>query len=137
MPFGAEAAAAASEIHQICFNKDGWSADSIKATLATAGAYGLMHEKAGFVIYSCFPPQSEIITIAVLPEFRRNGIGRGLMQAAMAAAKSFGAEQMFLEVACNNKAAIALYRSLGFKDGIIRPQYYADGCDALCMAVSL
>jgi len=52
----------------------------------------------------------------VAPKFRRNGIGRALMCTALELARSVPAiRQVNLSVNANNKGAIVLYQSLGFK----------------------
>lgn len=50
----------------------------------------------------------------VSPELRGRGLGRELLEAAFAAARSRGAQRMQLEVLQHNPAAIALYESSGF-----------------------
>jgi ribosomal protein S18 acetylase RimI-like enzyme len=52
----------------------------------------------------------------VAPGRRREGLGRGLMQAAMAVARSRGADRMDLGTGESDLAARALYESLGFSN---------------------
>jgi ribosomal-protein-alanine N-acetyltransferase len=91
----------------------------------------------GFVIGRAMAGEAEIITIAVRPEDRRQGVGRILMDAAIATALAFDAAVMFLEAAVDNEAAVALYASMGFEAAGRRKQYYARGdgprIDALIM----
>lgn len=56
----------------------------------------------------------EIGNVAVLPEYRRRGIARALVEAALALAQERGAERVLLEVVEGNLPASALYESLGF-----------------------
>ncbi|MEM1342501.1 MAG: GNAT family N-acetyltransferase, partial [Pseudomonadota bacterium] len=81
------------------------------------------------------PGEAEILTLAVQPEARRQGLGRLLVQELIAQAT--GAERVFLEVAESNQAARALYAACGFEEIGRRPGYYAysDGGaeDALVM----
>lgn len=135
--FGVESAAAASMIHKACFPHDGWDEKNMREILAMSGTYGFMAKDVGFIIYSCLLPQAEIITLAVLPEFRRAGVAGALLAAAKSAAKAMGAAEMLLEVAADNHAAVWLYRKHCFRDVRIRRGYYANGADAICMAVSL
>lgn len=51
----------------------------------------------------------------VLPEYRRQGIGKSIFKFLLPKLKKMGTEQMLLEVLSNNKKAINLYRKLGFK----------------------
>lgn len=53
--------------------------------------------------------------VAVLPDFRRRGIARQLVQAAVDLALSQGARQIVLDVVVGNVPARALYESLGFE----------------------
>jgi ribosomal-protein-alanine N-acetyltransferase len=66
--------------------------------------------------------ESEILNIAVCPEFRRRGVARALVGAFLA--DSPGA--VFLEVRASNVAARAFYKSIGFHEVTTRPGYYAE-----------
>jgi ribosomal-protein-alanine N-acetyltransferase len=78
--------------------------------------------------------EAHITTFAVLPEWRRRGIGGRLMVALMDLALRLKARVMTLEVRLSNRPARALYASFGFKPVGVRPRYYSDnGEDALIM----
>lgn len=77
--------------------------------------------------------QSELDRVLVAPPARRQGIGRRLVTAGIAEAYRSGAAEMILEVRADNRAAIGLYRSLGFGPLISRPDYYGPGSDATIM----
>ena len=81
--------------------------------------------------------KGHIISIAVLPEYRRKGIATALMLGAMKALKEYGAKECFLEVRVSNLPAISLYRKLGFQIVQRVPAYYRDGEDAYVMAAVL
>jgi ribosomal-protein-alanine N-acetyltransferase len=74
-----------------------------------------------------------ILKVATLPVFRRHGLGRRLMVTAEEHAIQMAGETLSLEVRMNNIAAIAMYESLDYEHVGIRPDYYADGSDALVM----
>ena len=79
---------------------------------------------------------AEILTVAVVPEARRKGVGAALITSAGVAALVRGAASMFLEVSETNDAARALYTKLGFAEAGRRRDYYAtdDGwVDAIVM----
>ena len=83
---------------------------------------------------------AEILTLAVAPAARRRGIGAALVRAAAGLAAQGGADNLFLEVAQDNPAAQALYRSLGFAEAGRRAGYYARAegrIDALVMRLDL
>lgn len=79
----------------------------------------------GFILLQVAAGEAEILTLAVDPDQRRAGRGQSLIQAALKAAQAAGADAMFLEVAVDNDAAIALYGCAGFVQTGIRRGYYA------------
>lgn len=81
--------------------------------------------------------KGHIISIAVLPEFQRQGIGYSLMQEAMNAMSFYKAEECVLEVRKNNVSALNLYKKLGLTITRTLYSYYADGADAYKMARKL
>ena len=85
----------------------------------------------GFILCRSIAGEAEILTLAVDPARRRRGAGRALVEAAAGMAATLGAEEMFLEVAVDNPAALALYEAAGFARVGRRPGYYArtDGAD--------
>jgi len=77
---------------------------------------------AGFLASrTLVPGESEILNVAVLPEYRRRGVGRTLLATWLGSVQG----TVFLEVRASNEAARTFYRSLGFEDFLLRPQYYA------------
>ncbi|MET3196956.1 ribosomal protein S18-alanine N-acetyltransferase [Bacillus sp. OAE603] len=82
--------------------------------------------------------EGHITNIAILPEYRGNGLGEKLLLAVMDTARELGAETLTLEVRVSNDVAKGLYRKLGFQDGGIRKSYYTDNYeDALVMWVNI
>lgn len=80
----------------------------------------------------------EIDSIAVLPEYRRRGIGRLLLEEAEQEAKSDGAESVFLEVRAGNTPALSLYSSMGYRSEYVRKNYYSSPAeDAVVMMKKL
>lgn len=108
-----------------------WSADSLAATVAGDGVQTLAAEAdggiAGFVIVRTAAGEAEILTLAVDPAQRRRGLGAELVAAAVENARAAEAQAVFLEVALDNPAAIALYEKLGFVTAGRRPAYYPRG----------
>lgn len=78
--------------------------------------------------------RGHLISIAVLPDFRRRGIASALMREVMRALVGYGCGGLFLEVRVSNVGAVGLYRKLGF--GVERRirRYYADGEGAYVMS---
>ena len=70
--------------------------------------------------------EAHIATIAVHPDFRRQGIGEQILLHALRAARAEGAQRTFLEVRAGNAAAQAMYRKYGFTVAGVRRGYYKD-----------
>ncbi len=80
----------------------------------------------------------EILNIAVLPQFRRQGLGEYLLINTLQGASKMGMNNAVLEVRINNVAARTLYERVGFVCVGSRPKYYADtGEDALIYNLDL
>jgi len=127
-------APALAALHAGCFvGREAWGAEAMALMLRMPGGFGLWRPGAGFVLVRAIAGEAEILTLAVLPEARRQGLGQGLMAAALARAAARGAAAMLLEVATDNAPAQALYASLGFAKVGRRRRYYADGRDALVL----
>jgi ribosomal-protein-alanine N-acetyltransferase len=72
------------------------------------------------------PGELHITNVAVLPEFRRRGLARRLLETVLARAEAEGASEATLEVRRSNRPALALYEALGFRTTAVRPDYYLD-----------
>ena len=84
-----------------------------------------------------FVRKGHIISVAVLPEFRRGGIASELVKQALNALREMRADECYLEVRETNDTAIKLYEKLGFSLTRKVPHYYADGAEALVMVIPL
>ena len=101
-------------------------------------AEGVESGVVGFAVASVVPPQAELETIAVVAEGQRRGVGRNLFAFLAGELAIAHAEELFLEVRASNRAALALYLSLGFKETGRRSRYYIDPVeDALLLALRL
>jgi len=78
--------------------------------------------------------KGHIVSIAIVPEYRRQKIGTNMLKQAIDAVKQKGAKEIFLEVRVTNFAAIDLYEKEGFKKTKVIPGYYRDGESAYVMA---
>jgi ribosomal-protein-alanine N-acetyltransferase len=70
------------------------------------------------------PGEAQILNLSVVPDARREGLGRTLLRRFIAHATRLGAEQVFLEVRVSNTAAVALYEGEGFTCVGRREAYY-------------
>ena len=116
---------ALAALHQSSF-PDPWSQAAICELLAGPGVFAWF-TKEGFVLARAAGGEAEILTLAVAPAARGQGLGRALLLSAAAHAVSLRATTIFLEVGADNPAALALYASLGFDRVGQRKAYYAHG----------
>lgn len=78
----------------------------------------------GFLLGRLAGDEMEVLNLAVLPEQRRRGIGRGLLEEALERGRAQGARQCWLELRASNAGALGFYRVLGFEESQRRPRYY-------------
>jgi ribosomal-protein-alanine N-acetyltransferase len=104
----------------------------------TAG-YIMCRVEVGFSNFglSGLVKKGHIVSVAVMPEYRRKGIGKALVSQAIDGMRSYGAKQCYLEVRITNEEAISLYKKLGFEVTRTVHGYYADGEHAFVMSRNL
>ena len=123
-----------AEMHAACFELP-WTESEIQKLLALPTTVTWLTEQ-GFLLCSRVIDEMEILTIGVLPAFRRQGIAQGLLQEMINYAKDHQITRIFLEVSAENTPAQCLYRQVEFQQTGLRKGYYhtADGSvDALCL----
>lgn len=121
------------EIHAQDFTR-GWTDHEFETLIGQKAVFGFgawrigqrKQAPAGFVLARLAAGEAEILTIAVARHWRRQGLGRELMEAVLRHLHAERAEALFLEVEENNQPAIALYRRLGFCEIAQRPAYYGE-----------
>jgi ribosomal-protein-alanine N-acetyltransferase len=77
--------------------------------------------------------EADVLTVAVLPEYARQGIATHFMNELEDWSKGKQALAMMLEVGVENAGAIALYEKLGYQTIATRKNYYGQGLDAFVM----
>jgi [ribosomal protein S18]-alanine N-acetyltransferase len=140
---GPDDAAELARLHETTMDGP-WSAESFADCLCDAqcdgfGILDVQQLKAAVLVRSV-AEECELLMIFVDGASRRRRYGARLVAAALQAGVTRGAHVAFLEVAVDNMAAIALYRSLGFVEVGRRRGYYrrpAGGVDALLLSRSL
>jgi ribosomal-protein-alanine N-acetyltransferase len=120
-PAGGDIAALAA-LHATSF-PESWNADAIRELFAGPGVFAFFLPE-GFILARTVGDEAEILTLAVMPQARRRGLGRLLIGAAAHHAQKRGVHSLFLEVAANNIAAQALYQGQGFIAVGRRKAYY-------------
>ncbi len=104
---------------EIAFDKETFSLYIEDNNTIKIGAK-LNNKIIGFILIYLFYEFGEILTIDILPEYRRMGIGKILMKEAEKIMRENSVIKVFLEVAANNKPAIEFYKKLGYRiEGII------------------
>ncbi len=81
--------------------------------------------------------KGHVVSIAVLPRWRRKGIAQALIKRAMEGMQFYKAKQCYLEVRVTNDAGVKLYAKLGFEVSRTVHGYYSDGEDAHVMSKKL
>jgi ribosomal-protein-alanine N-acetyltransferase len=93
---------------------------------------------AAFLVAWHVADELHVLNVATAPPLRRRGFARALMDEALVYAAKARIRIMLLEVRRSNRAAIKLYRGLGFTALGVRARYYADNDeDAVEMILSL
>ena len=116
-----------AQLEAICFS-DPWSERSVASELNNKLAFWLVAEEdgrvAGYVGSQTVIDESDVMNVAVHPDFRRQGIAETLMEQLVASLKEMGSHCLTLEVRASNDPAIALYEKLGFEEVGRRKNYY-------------
>jgi ribosomal-protein-alanine N-acetyltransferase len=120
-------------IHAMAFPpREAWGEDAIGLQLALPGAFGLLDERGGMLLGRMAADEAEVLTLAVAPAARQQGVATQLLEAACAVVAP-RCRALFLEVSIANRAALALYERAGFAEVGRRWRYYSDGSDALVL----
>ena len=122
----------AVQIETACFSQP-WSAQSFSDSISRQDTLFLVCEMtdadsmgkiAGYIgMYQSFE-EGSITNVAVIPEYRKQGIGNLLVQNMKEQARSASVETIFLEVRISNIPAISLYEKMGFEKLGIRKNFY-------------
>jgi [ribosomal protein S18]-alanine N-acetyltransferase len=132
--------AALMPYEQDMFGTEAWSADGYRAELADTrhryyvAAVDENDSLLGWAGIRVVGDTAEILTVGVVPQARRQGIGGRLLAILLDEARRRGAVEAFLEVRVDNAAAQQLYERARFVRVGIRRGYYAGGrVDAVVM----
>ena len=128
---------AVAELEKICFS-DPWSENSVASELKNKLALWLVAEEegkvAGYIGSQTCTDESDVMNVAVHPDFRRRGIAETLVNALVEELRAIESRCLTLEVRASNVPAISLYEKLGFSEIGRRKNYYRNPReDALIM----
>jgi ribosomal protein S18 acetylase RimI-like enzyme len=122
------------DIEKQCFEREAFTKQQIAYLLTDYNAVGLAArvsgEIAGFVIGRIDIVRNasfgHILTVDILPSYRRKGIAQKLLREIEAIFREKGAKECRLEAREDNAAALSLYRKLGYKKAGTLEKYYGD-----------
>ena len=118
-----------AELEKLCFSQP-WSEKSVAGELENPLSLWLVamegESLAGYVGSQTVMDETDMMNLAVAPEFRRQGVGEALVNALVVSLKELGSRCLTLEVRDSNEAARALYAKLGFGEIGRRRGYYRD-----------
>ncbi len=116
-----------ANIEKTCFASP-WTEEGLAEEFENPLAHFLVavgEEVMGYIGVHEICGEGSITNVAVLPNFRCNGIGKALVSAAIKGAKERNCEFITLEVRKSNFPAISLYSSLGFEQVGLRKNFYS------------
>lgn len=126
-PLAPSDASILAQIHAESFDQS-WNEKDFAEFLSRDGmvAIGAMAAEhyIGFILCWKVADESEVLTLAVSPKWRAQGVAHALLADALYRTQAQGSVAMHLEVGVNNAAALALYRSQGFVETGRRTGYY-------------
>lgn len=130
-----------ARLHGECF-PECWNAESFRGLLRRPGCFVHLAGADAFILVQLAGGEAEIQSLGTRCAARRGGFARALVTSAAMESFRRGARAMFLEVADDNGAALALYRGMGFSEVGKRRGYYPRGkekpaTDALILRNSL
>ena len=115
-------------LEKVCFGSAAWSENSIATELENPLALWIVADDdgkvLGYVGSQTVMDETDMMNIAVHPDFRRCGIATALIMELVRQLKGRDSHILRLEVRESNAPAIALYESLGFIQIGLRRNYY-------------
>jgi len=128
---------ALSALEKECFERDAWPLIELMGMLTFPGVVRLRALRGGKLVgFIAGDPRRQdntgwILTLGVLPEWRRQGIAKALLSKCE---EQLRMQRVKLTVRCSNTEAIRLYEKLGYKQVDIWLRYYQGGEDGLVLA---
>ena len=118
---------AVAELEKLCFSLP-WDEASVAGELTNPLSLWLVAvengELAGYVGSQSVMGEADMMNLAVMPDYRRRGIGEALVLRLVDELKDQKVYSLTLEVRASNNPAITLYEKLGFTAVGRRPGYY-------------
>ena len=122
-----ETVAQVAELEALCF-ADPWSYKSIESELYNDLALWMVatddDRVVGYIGSQTVAGETDVMNIAVHPDYRRRGLGQILIEQLIIELKKRGSCCLMLEVRSSNEPAIKLYEKMEFRQVGRRPNYY-------------
>lgn len=116
-----------AELEKLCFN-DPWSENSITSELDNRLSCWLVaiadDKVVGYVGSQTVLGETDMMNIAIHPDYRKQGIATELISALIEALNERGSHSLMLEVRASNEPAKSLYLKMGFDVVGVRKNYY-------------
>ena len=116
-----------AELEKLCFN-DPWSENSIASELdnrLSCWLVAIANDKVvGYVGSQTVLGETDMMNIAIHPDYRKQGIATELISALIEALNERGSHSLMLEVRASNEPAKSLYLKMGFDVVGVRKNYY-------------
>ena len=117
-----------AQLERLCFGSAAWSENSVRSELNNPLAFWLVAEEdgrvAGYIGSQTVMDASDMMNVAVHPDFRKRGIATALILALVEELGKLESRCLTLEVRSSNENAIRLYRELAFQEVGRRKNYY-------------
>ena len=143
---GPEMAGEIASLHAGLFDPP-WDTAGVARLLEHPGSTSLIARtgfpkvSVGFILGQIAADEAEVLSVGVKEDWQRLGLGRRLVEGLIRSLVRASVKRVYLEVAEDNAAAIALYRRCGFAEASRRKGYYVrpgrPAADALVLAKPL
>ena len=116
------------KIEDVCFGKDAWTIGNLRGefenTYSRFFGYYDGDKILGYACVRIMYEEAQVCNIAVLPDYRKQGIGTLLVNALVDYATDRKCEVVELEVNTLNEPAVNLYKKCGFEIAGTRVNFY-------------
>ena len=116
-----------AELEKLCF-PDPWNEQCVASELTNPLSLWLVAVEddrvVGYIGSQTVIDESDVMNVAVHPDYRRKGIGENLINVLCDSLRKRSSRALSLEVRASNSPAICLYEKLGFRQVGKRPNYY-------------
>ena len=117
-----------AELERICFGTEAWSEKSVASELNNPLSFWLVavdgERVAGYVGSQTVLDESDMMNVAVHPDYRKQGIATALIVGLVEELRKRGSRCLTLEVRASNENAISVYQKLQFQEVGRRKNYY-------------